>query len=249
MYIDLADIVNRRRLARGKRALPKWLFRPLERLICQDEINAGLAQYGHLPAYDFLRAVIHDLLGCTYTLSPSQFSVLNSQSSPSLPPPLFVSNHPLGGLDGMILILALHDLGYDVRVIVNDFLLHIEPLRPLFVPVNKVGSQPRAYVQTMHDLWSGPSPILSFPAGACSRLIHGQVQDLPWRPTYLRQAAKYNRPVVRLHFEGRNSMLFYRVAQLRAALHIPFNIEMLLLPREMFHARGKHFVINLKSDI
>lgn len=148
----------------------------------------------------------------------------------------------------MILILALHDMGYDVKVIVNDFLLAIPPLAPLFVPVNKVGGQKREYVAKMHELWSSPSPILSFPAGACSRLIDGKVQDLPWRSTYLKQAAKYHREIVSIHFEGRNSMLFYRVAQLRAFLHIPLNIEMMLLPHEMFRARGQHFDIYLSSN-
>jgi len=240
MQINIADIINQRRQASGKHTLPNWLFRPLARLIHQDEINSALATYGHLPTYDFLRAIIHDVLHCTYTLQPATCH---------LPPAtLFVSNHPLGGLDGMMLILALHDLGYDVKVIVNDFLLAIPPLAPIFVPVNKVGCQKREYVQQMHELWSSSSPILSFPAGACSRLIHGQVQDLPWRPTYLKQAAKYHRQIVSIHFEGRNSMLFYRVAQIRALLHIPLNIEMMLLPHEMFHARGHHYNIQFTDS-
>jgi len=240
MVIDIADIVNKRREAVSKRPLPHWLFRPLARLIHQDEINAALARYGHLPTYDFLRAIIHDELRCTYTLHPSPLT--------PQPTPLFVSNHPLGGLDGMILILALHDTGYDVRVIVNDFLMAITPLAPLFVPVNKIGGQKREYVESMHQLWASDSPILSFPAGACSRLINGQVQDLPWHPTYLKQAAKYHREIVQIQFQGRNSMLFYRVAQLRALLHIPVNIEMMLLPREMFHAAGSHFDITLTNS-
>jgi len=257
MQIDIADIVNKRRQAKDKRPLPHWLLRPLERLIHQDEINAALARYGYLPTYDFLRAVIYDELKCTYSVHPPS-SISNPPTSErSLLPTtfyllpnnaLFVSNHPLGGLDGMILILALHDMGWDVKVIVNDFLLNIPPLAPLFVPVNKVGGQKREYVQMMHDLWAGDAPILSFPAGACSRLIDGKVQDLPWKPTYLRQAERYHRQIVRIRFEGRNSMLFYRVAQLRALLHIPFNIEMMLLPREMFKARGQHYEIIIKNE-
>jgi len=237
MNINIANIVNQRRQEKGKRPLPNWMFRPLAHLIHQDEINAALARYGHLPTYDFLRAIIHDELHCTYSLQPA---TCNLQ-----PAPLFVSNHPLGGLDGMILILALHDMGYDVKVIVNDFLLAIPPLAPLFVPVNKVGNQKREYVQQMHDLWSSSSPILSFPAGACSRLIEGKIQDLPWKDTYLKQAKKYDRKIVSIHFSGHNSMFFYRIAQLRAFLHIPFNIEMLLLPREMFLSKGQHFDIHL----
>lgn len=236
--VNIADIVNKRRQTQGKRPLPHWVYRPLEKLIHQDEINSALARYGHLPTYDFLRAIIHDELHCTYTLHPTPYTIHTNNA-------LFVSNHPLGGLDGMILILALHDMGYDVKVIVNDFLLAIPPLAPLFVPVNKVGAQKREYVEKMHDLWASDAPILSFPAGACSRLIDGQVQDLPWKQTYLKQAARYHREIVYLHFEGRNSMLFYRVAQLRQLLHIPLNIEMMLLPREMFRARGKHYDISL----
>jgi len=252
--VNIADIVNKRREAVGKHTLPHWLFRPLARLIHQDEINRILTRYADLPTYDFLRAIIHDELQCTYSVHP-QSSIPNPQSSErSLLPTtyyllpnsaLFVSNHPLGGLDGMILILALHDMGYNVKVIVNDFLMAIPPLAPLFVPVNKIGGQKREYVDKMHQLWASNSPILSFPAGVCSRLIDGKVQDLPWKPTYLKQAKKYNREIIRIHFEGQNSMFFYRVAQLRKWLHIPFNFEMLLLPHEMFHARGQHFDIHL----
>jgi len=235
--VNISDIVNKRREAVGKRALPHWLLQPLARLIHQDEINRILTRYADLPTYDFLRTVIHDELHCTYTLHPSPLT--------HHPSPLFVSNHPLGGLDGIILILALHDMGYNVKVIVNDFLMAIPPLAPLFVPVNKIGTQKREYVEPMHQLWASNIPILSFPAGACSRLIDGKIQDLPWKPTYLKQAKKYHREIIRIHFEGQNSMFFYRVAQLRKWLHIPFNFEMLLLPHEMFRARGQHYDITI----
>jgi len=243
--VNIAKIANKRRLEHGKRALPEWVYRPLARLIHQDEINRLLSRYGHLPTYDFLRTILRDELQCTYEVKGEGLEVKGEGWKKVL----FVSNHPLGGLDGMILILALHDLGYDVRVIVNDFLLAVPPLAKLFVPVNKLGRQKREYVELMHELWAGTDPILSFPAGVCSRLIDGQVQDLPWKSTYLKQAAKYHRPIIRIHFSGRNSMFFYRVAQLRKFLRIPFNIEMLLLPRELFHARGHHYDITFIEKI
>jgi len=240
MHINVADILSKRA---PDRHIPAFVVRYLERLIHQDEMNAMLDQYGHLRGYEFLDTFLRKGLHCDYTLHEDYPIYKHSANS------IFVSNHPLGGLDGIILALMLHEHGYDARVIVNDLLMNVEPLRELFVPVNKVGTQRREYVQQMHELWESDSPILTFPAGACSRLIDGEVKDLEWKNTYLRNAVKYHRDVVPIYFDGRNSMHFYRVAQWRKWLRIPINLEMMLLPDEMFRARGHHYNVYIGKPL
>lgn len=137
----------------------------------------------------------------------------------------------------------------DARVVVNDLLMHLEPLRPLWIPVNKHGAQSAAYARRYEEEFMGERPILTFPAGLCSRRIGGQVCDLPWKPNFLKKAYASQRQVVPVFVEGELSNFFYRVASLRKALGIKFNIEMLWLPDEMFSQGGKHFRIRFGEPL
>lgn len=240
MEICVRQIVTDR--AKGH-YVPNGLIRWLERLIHQDEMNAFLAQYGHLRDHAFLEAFLSEGLHVSLPKVTLPARVAQCRR------PLFVSNHPLGGLDGIILLLALHRQGYDCRAIVNDLLLNVTPIRSLFVPVNKIGAQAREYVEQQRALWQSDTPILTFPAGACSRLQHGEIKDLAWRNTFIRNAIRYERDIVPIYFDGRNSSRFYRVARWRKGLHIPFNIEMMLLPDEMFRAKGQSYSVTVLPPI
>ncbi|MCQ2342884.1 MAG: 1-acyl-sn-glycerol-3-phosphate acyltransferase [Paludibacteraceae bacterium] len=228
--------------SKTQRTVPRWLVRALEKLVHQDECNAFLAQYGELRDFDFLDAFLTRGLNCTYTVHTSGAKSDTNRY-------VFASNHPLGGLDGIILLLVLHNMGYDVRAIVNDLLLHITPIRGLFVPVNKVGAQAREYVTLQRDLWESEHSILTFPAGACSRWQKGTVSDLEWRTSFVRNAVRYHRDIVPIYFDGLNSSRFYRIAWWRKLLHIKLNLEMMLLPDEMFRARGSHFNVYIGEPV
>ena len=92
--------------------------------------------------------------------------------------------------------------------------------------------------------------MLSFPAGLCSRLqTDGTVSDLTWHKSFVAKAVEYQRDVVPMYFEGKNSMLFYRLARLRKRLGVKFNFEQILLPREMMKCRGKEFVLHIGKPI
>ena len=125
----------------------------------------------------------------------------------------------------------------------------LERLGPLWIPVNKHGAQSAAYARRYEEEFMGERPILTFPAGLCSRRIGGQVCDLPWKPNFLKKAYASQRQVVPVFVEGELSNFFYRVASLRKALGIKFNIEMLWLPDEMFSQGGKHFRIRFGEPL
>jgi Putative hemolysin len=146
---------------------------------------------------------------------------------------IFVSNHPLGGLDGLILISEMGRDFNEIKFVVNDLLMHIEPLKPVFVPVNKHGKMGKEYGMLINDAYSSNAQILYFPSGLCSRLIKGEIKDLEWKKNFIKQAKKYNRDIVPVHFSGRNSNFFYRLAKFRKFLGIKFNFEMIFLPDEM----------------
>ncbi|MBQ9523085.1 MAG: 1-acyl-sn-glycerol-3-phosphate acyltransferase [Paludibacteraceae bacterium] len=222
----------------GKR-VPECLIRYLERITHAREINAFMEAHPDLKGLDFLRAVIYDEFQCDFEVQGLYHLPKDNK------PLLFVSNHPLGGLDGMILTLLLSEQRQrNIKVIVNDLLMNLEPLEEFFVPVNKTGSQTRAEVKAQKALWASDSDILTFPAGACSRRkgLCGKIEDLEWKNTFIRRARQTGRTIVPIYFEGRNSNFFYRLSFWRRLFGLP-NIEMLYLADEMYRSRGKCFDI------
>ncbi len=238
--IDIAAVL-RDKAPRISRWIPSPLVDWLRRTVREKEINHILEHYWTLPPQEFIRACFREW-GVTYS----------AHGLEKLDPSgryLFVANHPFGGMDGMMLADKLIERFGDVRVVVNDLLMHVEPLRPLWVPVNKHGAQNAAYVRKFDEAFFGDTPVLTFPAGLCSRRIGGRVADLKWRTSFLKKAYASQRAVVPLFVEGSLSDFFYRVDRVRRALGVKFNIEMLWLPDEMFSQKGKHFRIVVGDPI
>lgn len=162
---------------------------------------------------------------------------------------IFVSNHPLGGLDGLTLISLFGHMMGDIKFVVNDILLNIKPMSSLFVPINKHGKMGREYGELIHKAYASDAQILYFPAGLCSRLIDGEITDLEWKKNFLKQAKRYNRDIVPIYFEGRNSNFFYKLANFRKFLGIKFNFEMIFLPDEMFRQKNSTFEVKVGKPI
>lgn len=162
-----------------------------------------------------------------------------------------VSNHPLGGLDGMALIdWATRRWGPGVKFIVNDLLMAIEPLTGTFVPVNKHGGQSRLASNKLEDTMGADDPVIIFPAGLVSRRgKDGVVKDLEWRKMFVNKSIQYQRDIIPVHFNGHNSSFFYKFARLRTRLGLKFNIEMIRLPAEVFRCRGAHFTVTIGETI
>ena len=238
--IDIARVLAEKAPSLA-RHLPGFALRWLRRTIHEEDINYILRTFWELPPREFIHACFRTW-GVTYS----------SEGLERLDPAgryLFVSNHPFGGMDGMMLADKLIDRFGDVRVVVNDLLMYVEPLQPLWIPVNKHGAQNAAYARKMEEEFFGERQILTFPAGLCSRRIDGRVTDPEWKINFLKKAYASQRQIVPVFVEGRLSNFFYRVDRLRKALGIKFNIEMLWLPDEMFSQKGKHFRIVVGDPI
>lgn len=240
--IDIEKVIASKSTTLAKYT-PKFLINWIKRIVHVDEMNEILGRCGDKKGEDFAKTVLEELnVKCNV-------SYLDKSSLHKDERYIFVSNHPLGGLDGLVLIKELGSLMGNIKFVVNDFLLHIKPLEPIFVPVNKVGSMGAEYAQKFEQAYSSDSQILYFPAGLCSRLIKGNITDLEWRSSYIKQAIKYNRKVVPVYFSGRNSNFFYRLAKVRKFLKIKFNIEMCFLPDEMFKQKNAIFDVVIGEPI
>lgn len=245
--IDLGQVLQTR-APRLSRILPKWLLHSLERLICQDDLNRILEENAGKTGAEFCRGVLQSL------------DVKVKVNNPEMLPPkdkrrvVFVSNHPLGGLDGIALIDMVHrHYGGQVWFVVNDLLMAVKPLAGVFLPINKMGNQSRQSLENIERAFAGDDPIIIFPAGLVSRYrkvpYNGRrvkmVCDLPWQKMVVNKCVHHHRDIVPLFFSGMNSMDFYKKANLRKRLGIKFNIEQVLLPREMIRSKGKTFTVTV----
>ena len=222
---------------------PKFILSWLKKTVHQDELNQILRFSNGTLDVEFADKVLQWLNAKGDVKFTDRESLLPGKRY------IFVSNHPLGGLDGLIMISVLGKIFGKIKFVVNDILLNIIPMRNLFVPVNKHGRMGKEYGKLITDAYSSDAQILYFPAGLCSRLIKGEITDLKWQKNFLKQAKKYGRDIVPVHFEGRNSNFFYRLANIRKALGIKFNFEMIFLPDEMFRQKNSIFAVKIGKPI
>ena len=230
MRIDV-DKVLRERLPKHYRYIPRFAVRWLERTICQDQLNAILLKMAGKNSVDAATAALDEM---DITVRATGLEQLPEGRY------MFVSNHPLGGLDGLALISLLGSR-YDknIKFLVNDLLMAVEPLRGVFLPVNKYGSQSRAAATQIEEALKSDAQFITFPAGLCSRMQpDGTIADLPWQKAAVAHAVNYQRDIVPIYFDAHNSRFFYRFAKWRKKLGIKFNIELIFLPKEMIKQCG-----------
>ena len=232
----------------GKKA--RWVPRPavswLKKTIHQDEVNDFLWESRGLTGTPWLKATMKYL---DMTLEIEGAENLPSKDDGRLY--TFVSNHPLGGIDGVALgsIIGEH---YDdnFRYLVNDLLMNLPGLAPLCIPINKTGKQSRDFPAMVEAGFRSDHHMLMFPAGICSRKgSDGQIRDIEWKKTFVSKSVETHRDVVPIHFGGRNSEKFYRIANLGDRLKLKFTIATLWLVDEMYKNVGKTFRVTIGKPI
>ena len=214
-----------------KKAMPGFVIRYLKRIVHQDELNEFLRLSGHLKNAEFIKAGL-EFFNIRYNVS-------GSENIPDSGRYIFVSNHPLGGLDGLVFIYELSKYFSDLKFPVNDILMNITNLSGIFLPVNKHGAQGREAARMIEEAYASESQILYYPAGLCSRKKKGIIRDLQWHKSFISKSIQYKRDIVPAFFSGRNSNFFYNLSNFRNFLGIKANIEMLYLVDELFKQKGK----------
>ncbi len=239
--IDVKQILQQKAPSLAKK-IPGFIVNYLIRTIHQDEINDVLARNKEKYGVDFMQELIREF---DITLE-----LVGEEHIPAEGRYIFASNHPLGGLDGICLsaIIGQHYQG-NIRYLVNDLLLFLTNLKNIFVPINKHGAQGRENARLIDEAYASDNQIITFPAGLCSRLIDGKIQDTEWKKSFIQKAIEHQRDIVPIYFDGRNSNFFYGLAKLRKALGIKMNYEMIYLPDEMFRAQHKTFRIYFGKPI
>jgi len=162
---------------------------------------------------------------------------------------VFVSNHPLGGLDGLAIISSVFSYFGKTKAVINDILLNIYSLKPVFHGVNVFGHTTKQQIAALDELYTSDSQIIVFPAGLVSRKYGNVVTDTPWKKSFLTKAIQHKRDIVPVYISGRNSRFFYNFAKIRKLIGIKLNIELVLLPAEVFKYKGNTITITFGNVI
>ncbi len=238
--IDINQIVKAKT---GKR-LPKPLLRIIEWAINLKGINRLITQYGDkYKGIDFAKEVLNDL-SVTSTIS-------GLSNIPTNQPLLFVSNHPLGALEALAIGKELQaTLNNNICFIANELLSYIAPLKDIFIPVTVGGNrQSRSNIYKLDKVFASQKHIIMFPSGTIARRTDGIVQDSQWKKMFVTKARLYGRTIVPIHCSGSSSDFFLSLSNFRKKIGIKSNLELILIPREVFKYRGKHINITVGEPI
>lgn len=241
LQINIKEIIESKNPEKAKK-IPGFVYGIINWILRTKDINKHLAEHGDKYGIDFVKSVLFDLFNC-------KVIVKGEENIPKDGKLTFVSNHPLGGLDGLAFIYTIYPYRNDIVFPVNDFLTYIPNLKEFFIPINKVGKNSRQNILQIEETFANNNTILFFPAGLCSRKIKGKIVDLEWKTTFVKQSIKNERDIIPVHINGKNSNFFYNLANLRKFFKIKFNIEMMFLPREMFKQNNKEIIITIGEKI
>lgn len=239
-YIDIRKVFLDKNRRLGS-LLPGFVYAYLRKIIHEDEINSLMAREGSKIGPAFLEATIKDF--------NVKIEVKGLENLPQNRRCVFVSNHPLGGFDGIILLDLLARHYGEVKFLANDILGNIKNLEPMFIPINKHASSSKENAKMLDDYFASSIAIGTFPAGLVSRRIKGVVADLEWKKSFLAKAIQHKRDIVPIHVSGGNSNFFYNLSNFRKRIGIKANIEMFFLPDETFKHKNKTFVVTFGKPI
>lgn len=242
--VDIEKVL-RSKMGDKARWIPRFAVKWLKHIAHEDQVNEFLWQARDLKGTPWLVACLNYL---GVKIEVEGMDNLPKKDDKRLY--TFVSNHPLGGIDGVALGSVL-GRQYDdrFRYLVNDLLMNLPGLAPLCIPINKTGHQSRNFPAMVEAGFKGDTHILMFPAGLCSRKRNGVIRDLDWKKTFITKSVETQRDVVPIHFEGHNSNFFYRLSNISDRYVKKVNIAMLFLADEMFKNTGNTFRIRIGKPI
>ena len=215
-----------------------WL---IKKIIRQDDINRMIHQSSHLQGIPMVDWTL-DQFGVHIAVKGKELIPKNGQY-------IFSANHPLGSLDGLAILTVVATIHHSVKFVANDLLRVIKGLEPLFLYIARFGEIDRQNAREINKTLASDAQLLVQPAGTVSKRNPIEISDLPWNKFFISKAIQYKRDVIPVHVQARNSQLFYNIASFRKIFRIKSNLEMFLLPREMFNKSSKTISITFGEPI
>jgi putative hemolysin len=225
LQIDIKAILKHK-FPNKYKYIPNFIVKWLHKFFHLDIINSVLFNYRNIKGGEFVEKVLEHM---NITLN-----IHGIENLPAVGPVIVVANHPMGGLDAMCLLKSLTDVRSDVKVIANEIVTHIPQIQEQLSGVNKLGKSSKEALKNIDKLYESAGVIEVLPAGLCSRKINGKIVDLEWQKSFISKAIQYKMQIVPVFIDGSNSSTFYNLAKIRRFFKIKFNLEMMLLPSELY---------------
>lgn len=215
----------------------------LMRILRLSKLNAIYGRTKHLQGLDFLNTIIGEF--------DIRFKIREEdlRNIPKEGAFITISNHPLGGIDGILLLKLLLEQRPDFKIMANFLLQRIAPLAPYVMPVNPFENHKDAqssvigFKQTIKHLQNG-MPLGIFPAGEVSVSREGKlIVDKPWEEAAMKLAKKAQVPIVPIYFHAKNSKLFYTLSKISSTLRTA------KLPSELLTQRKRTIYIRIGKPI
>jgi 1-acyl-sn-glycerol-3-phosphate acyltransferase len=232
--IDVRKVIHDKNPKLLKR-MPRFIVRYFQKILHEKDVNEFVYEHRNDSPIEFCLSVMRK-----FNIDVKYKGLDNI---PSKGGAVLAVNHPLGGMDAMALVTVLHKIRTDIKFVVNDVLMHLENLRPIFVGVNKHGGNAATSLQKVDKTFASDQLLCIFPAGLVSRKENGQVQDLKWRKTFVSRSKKYKKKIIPVYIEGELTNFFYNLYTIRKKLGIKANIEMLYLVNELYKQHDKKITI------
>lgn len=213
-------------------------LRFLRFLFHEQEFQGFASEYPHMVGTDFVEQVL-EYLNFDFVVKDSEL-----RNIPNTGRVVVIANHPIGSLDGLVLLKMLSKIRQDVKVVANDMLWAIKPLRSMLLPVNNMGNKtPKENMANIEQHLVGGGALLIFPAGEVSRLSPTGIKDGKWHSGFLRFAKKTQSPILPIHVDGKNSSFFYGLSMLAKPL------STMWLVHEMFKQQSKEVRVRVAPPV
>jgi putative hemolysin len=217
-----------------------WALMKVTRI---SSINSFYDKIAHLDCEGYAKAIM-DHYEIDYDIPEEDFKRLPKEGSY-----ITISNHPLGGIDGILLMRLLLPLRQDYKIMANFLLERMAPLAPYVLPVNPFEEHKGArssiagFKMAFQHLKDG-HPLGIFPAGEVSTHKDGKlIVDKPWEEAALKLIRKAQVPVVPIYFHGKNSKLFYRLAKWRPIFRTA------MIPSQVLSQRNRPLKVRIGQPI
>ena len=211
--------------------LPNFILTILEKIIHQNEINEFLQYTKNIFGIDLVNKILKTLEVKT---SIKKLAKIDNKNS-SL---IFVANHPLGGIDSLsFLSITSHHYGESKIISNNTIATSFHNLKSILLYMKKSKKISKQNVLEIQNTLNSNTHLLLHPAAIVSRRNPVKIKDYQWNSFFIKKAIQYKRDVVPVHINAKNSNLFYNISTFRKLLCIKSNLELFLLPNELFNKK------------
>jgi 1-acyl-sn-glycerol-3-phosphate acyltransferase len=221
--------------------IPGVLIRLMEKVIRQADMNRMIHESSHLNGIPLVDWVL-DQFGVNIVVKGKKLIPKKGRY-------IYPANHPIGGLDGLAIVSVVAKIHPLIKFVANDLLRVIKGFDSIFLYIARFGQINRQNAILINKTLASEAQLLVQPAGTVSKRNPVKISDLAWNKFFIHKAIQYKRDVIPIHVQARNSRLFYNIASFRKIFRIKSNLEMFLLPREMFNKSGKTITITFGIPI